>query len=138
MSACAFTVNTEVDDIESAQSTTFTSVEASDYPHAKPWYRAVLAGEEPVGFAMLSWNVEPQPPEIIVPWFLWKLFIDERHQGRGYGREVMRQVAELVRAEGATELFTSYVPDDGWPGSTSGSGSYRLVSSTGTVRSSCA
>ncbi len=38
-----------------------------------------------------------------------------RHQGRGYGSQVVRQVAELVRAEGATELLTSYVPEDGGP-----------------------
>jgi len=89
--------------------------EAAEYPHAKPWYRAVYAGDEPVGFVMLSWNVEPQPPEIIGPWFLWKLLIDERHQGRGYGFEVVRQIAELVRSEGATELLTSYVPENGGP-----------------------
>jgi diamine N-acetyltransferase len=90
--------------------------EAAEYPHAKPWFRAVCAGGEPVGFVMVSWNVEPQPPEIIGPWFLWKLVIDQRHQGRGYGLEVVRQVAELVRAEGATELLTSYVPQSGGPG----------------------
>ncbi|MEV4630887.1 GNAT family N-acetyltransferase [Micromonospora sp. NPDC049523] len=89
--------------------------EAAEYPYAKPWYRAVYAAAEPVGFVMLSWDAEPQPPEIIGPWFLWKLLIDERHQGRGYGREVVRQVADLVRAEGATELLTSYVPEDGGP-----------------------
>jgi GNAT superfamily N-acetyltransferase len=89
--------------------------EAAENPHGKPWYRAIYVGDEPVGFVMLSWDVEPQPPEIIGPWFLWKLLIEERHQGRGYGREVVRQVAELVRAEGATELLTSYVPDDGGP-----------------------
>jgi GNAT superfamily N-acetyltransferase len=72
--------------------------DAAEYPHARPWYRVVLAAEKPVGFVMLSWNVEPQPPEIIGPWFLWKLLIDERYQGRGYGLEVVRQVAELVRA----------------------------------------
>ena len=64
---------------------------------------------------MISWNCEPQPPEIIGPWFLWKLLIDERHHGRGYGSEVVRQVAEIVRAEGATELLTSIVPGDGGP-----------------------
>jgi diamine N-acetyltransferase len=64
---------------------------------------------------MVSWDVEPQPPEIIGPWFLWKLLIDARHQGRGYGSQVVRQVAGLVRAEGATELLTSYVPEDGGP-----------------------
>ena len=58
---------------------------------------------------------EPQPPEIIGPWFLWKLLIDERHQGRGYGSEVVRQVAEIIRAEGATEPLTSIVPGDGGP-----------------------
>src|SRR6266567_1030813 len=89
--------------------------EATEYPHARPWYRAVFAGGNPVGFVMVSWNVEPRPPEIIGSWFLWKLLIDERHQGRGYGTEVIRQISELVRAEGATELLTSYVPEDGGP-----------------------
>jgi len=89
--------------------------EAADYPHAKPWYRAVFDGDDAVGFVMLSWNVEPQPPEIIGPWFLWKLLIDERHQGRGYGREIVQTVANLVRAEGATELLTSYTPGPGGP-----------------------
>jgi diamine N-acetyltransferase len=92
--------------------------EAAEYPHAKPWYRAVFArGEpaEPVGFVMVSWNCEPQPPEIIGPWFLWKLLIDERYQGRGYGAAVVWQIAELVRAEGATELLTSFVPGDDGP-----------------------
>jgi GNAT superfamily N-acetyltransferase len=93
--------------------------EAAEYPHAKPWYRAVFAsgGEPagPVGFVMVSWNCEPRPPEIIGPWFLWKLLIDERYQRRGFGAAVVRQVAELVRAEGATELLTSYVPEDGGP-----------------------
>jgi diamine N-acetyltransferase len=90
-------------------------VEAAEYPQARPWYRAVYAEDEPVGFVMLSWNVEPQPPEILGPWFLWKLLIDERHQGRGYGQQVVRQVADLIRTEGATELLTSYVPEEGGP-----------------------
>jgi len=59
--------------------------------------------------------VPPQPPEIIGPWFLWKLLIDERYQARGYGAAVVRQIAELVRAEGAWELLTSYVPEDHGP-----------------------
>jgi GNAT superfamily N-acetyltransferase len=92
--------------------------EAADYPHAKPWYRAVFASggpAGPVGFVMVSWNAEPQPPEIIARWFLWKLLIDQRYQGRGYGAAVVRHIAELAAAEGATELLTSYVPRDGGP-----------------------
>ncbi len=89
--------------------------DAAAYPHAMPWYRAVYAGDEPVGFVMLSWNVPPRPPEIIGPWFQWKIIVDRRHQGRGSGATTVRLVADLVRAEGATELLTSYVAEDGGP-----------------------
>jgi hypothetical protein len=34
--------------------------EAAGHPHARPWYRAVCAGGEPVGFVMVSWDVEPR------------------------------------------------------------------------------
>jgi GNAT superfamily N-acetyltransferase len=90
-------------------------IEADEYPQANPWYRAVYAEERPVGFVMLSWNVEPQPPEINGPWFLWKLLIDHRHQAKGYGKEVVRQIVELVRGQGGSELLTSYVPGEGGP-----------------------
>ena len=89
--------------------------QAVEHAYANPWYRAVYAAGEPVGFVMLSWNATPRPPEVIGPWFLWKLIIDERHQGRGYGADVVRQVAALVRAEGATDLLTSYVPGPDGP-----------------------
>ena len=64
---------------------------------------------------MLSWNVTPDPPRIIGPWFLWKLLIDERHQGRGYGREAVKLVADIARDQGASELLTSYVAGEGAP-----------------------
>ena len=64
---------------------------------------------------MLSWNVPPQPPRIIGPWFLWKLLIDERHQHRGYGRETVMRIAKIVRDSGATELLTSCVPAEDGP-----------------------
>jgi diamine N-acetyltransferase len=89
--------------------------DAAAYPQANPWFRTVHAGDALVGFVMVSWNVTPQPPDIIGPWFLWKIMIDRRHQGHGYGAEVVRQVADLVRTHGATELLTSYVDEDGGP-----------------------
>src|SRR4051794_31029525 len=64
--------------------------EAEAHPHANPWYRAVYAGDDPVGFVMLSWDCVPRPPEIIGPWFLWKLLIDRRYQRQGFGRVVVR------------------------------------------------
>ena len=90
--------------------------EAAVTPEGNPWYRAIYAGDEPVGFVMLSWDVTPAPG-IIGPWFLWRLLIDERFQRRGYGRAALERVVEVIRAEGATELLTSYRPGDGepWP-----------------------
>jgi diamine N-acetyltransferase len=90
--------------------------EAAATPQARPWYRAIYAGDVPVGFVMLSWDVTPSPG-ILGPWFLWRLLIDEHHQRQGHGRAALRQVVELVRAQGASELLTSYQPGFGepWP-----------------------
>ncbi len=54
--------------------------EAAESPEGNPWYRAVYLEGEPVGFVMLSWNVTPDAPDVIGPWFLWKLLVDERHR----------------------------------------------------------
>jgi diamine N-acetyltransferase len=89
--------------------------EARETPEGNPWYRAVYADDQPVGFVMLSWNVTPDPPRIIGPWFLWKLLIDERHQGRGYGGEAVKLVADIARDHGASELLTSYVAGERSP-----------------------
>jgi diamine N-acetyltransferase len=90
--------------------------EAARYPEAKPWYRAVHADDAPVGFVMISWDVVPVPDDdIFGPWFLWKMIIDRAHQGRGHGAATVRHIADLVHAQGATELLTSYVPDDAGP-----------------------
>jgi diamine N-acetyltransferase len=91
--------------------------DAATAPEANPWYRAVYSGNKPVGFVMLSWNVPAGRPGVIGPYFLWRLLIDKRHQRRGVGLAVLTQIVDLVRADGATELLTSYQPGDGdpWP-----------------------
>jgi diamine N-acetyltransferase len=73
------------------------------------WYRAVVADGMPVGFVMLE--LDPGDPP-----YLWRLMIDRRHQGRGYGRRTIELVADHLRREhGATELFTSWVPGERGP-----------------------
>lgn len=89
--------------------------DAAEEPEANPWYRAVYSGDEPVGFVMLSWNV-PDDRSGVGKYYLWRLLIDEHHQGCGIGREVLTQVVDLVRADGATDLYTSYEPGAGEPG----------------------
>ncbi|MFI6095249.1 GNAT family N-acetyltransferase [Lentzea sp. NPDC051213] len=89
-------------------------LDAEREPEGKPWYRAVYAGDEPVGFVMLSWNLVPGPG-LLGPFYLWRLLIGARHQGRGYGTAILDEVVALIRADGAEELFTSYVPGEGCP-----------------------
>ncbi len=84
-------------------------------PQGKPWLRAVYSDGVPVGFVMLSWDLDPLPPDMNGPWFLRKLLIDNRHQGKGYGREVVRQIVRLVRDRGGAELLPSHVPGEGGP-----------------------
>jgi diamine N-acetyltransferase len=91
--------------------------EAATIPEAHPWFRAIYAGEEPVGFLMLSYDVPPGYAEQPYRYFLWRLLIDERHQRRGYGRAAMELVIDHLRDRpGATELHTSVHPGTGSPG----------------------
>ncbi|MGW5052814.1 GNAT family N-acetyltransferase [Actinokineospora sp. NPDC004072] len=88
--------------------------DAAANPGANPWYRAIYAGDEPVGFVMLSWDVPPDRG-FLGPFFLWRLLVDHRHQGKGHGSAALALVVDLIRDAGATELVTSYVPGDGEP-----------------------
>ena len=76
----------------------------------KAWFRAVVADDVPVGFVMLSVNeVEPE-------YYLWRFMIDERYQGRGYGRAAIGLLIDHVRTlPRATELLVSWNPADGGP-----------------------
>jgi diamine N-acetyltransferase len=77
----------------------------------KAWFRAAYVGDDPVGFVMLY--EDPDEPEF----FLWRLMVDHRHQGKGYGRRILELVIGRVRSlPNATELKTSYVPGEGSPG----------------------
>ena len=76
----------------------------------KAWFRAVYAGEEPVGFVMLHEDTEK--PE----YFLWRFMVAAQHQGKGYGRQALDLVVEHVRSlPGARVLGSSFVPGEHGP-----------------------
>ncbi len=78
----------------------------------KAWYRAIYAGERPVGFAMLSIDSDTEKPT----YYLWRLMIDADHQRRGYGRAAIAAIVRHIRSlPGATELLVSWVPAEGGP-----------------------
>ena len=90
--------------------------EAEEAPDAHPWYRAFYDGNTPVGFVMLSDNIPPGNPELLGPYYLWRLLIDQRHQGKGYGTKSLDLCVEYVRSRPNPEvLLTSVVPEPGSP-----------------------
>ena len=90
-------------------------VDAATHPEGHPWIRAVVADEEPVGFVMVSWDVVPVPDELWGPYSLWRLLVDEHHQGRGHGTATVGLVADAVRAAGGEALHTSCGQGEGSP-----------------------
>jgi len=90
--------------------------EAARKPEGKPWFRAVYVGEEPVGFVMLSDGVAPGEAQWPWPYYLWRMLIDARYQGCGYGRATLDLlVAYLQTRPGADLLTTSVVAGAGSP-----------------------
>lgn len=72
-------------------------------------FRAICAGEEPVGFIM--WRPEDDGASC----FLWRFMIDGRHQGKGYGRDAIGLWLEGLPAQGYTLARLSYVPGAAGP-----------------------
>jgi diamine N-acetyltransferase len=84
--------------------------EALEFPDAKPWYRAMYVDEEPVGFVMISDGITVDNPDYVGPYYLWRLLVDRRFQGRGYGTAALDLVVEHVRTRpDARVLLTSHV-----------------------------
>ena len=74
------------------------------------WTRAIYAGENPVGYVLLS--DDDEKPR----YYLWRFMVDRRYQGRGFGRDAMALIHDYVRSRpGGSRLFLSYVPLRGGP-----------------------
>jgi diamine N-acetyltransferase len=87
---------------------------------ACPRMWSVHDGDELVGFVMISDDI-PQATldaddDVVGPYFLWRLLIDARYQGRGYGRAALDAVVDYVRAKpNGRVLLTSCKAGEGSP-----------------------
>jgi diamine N-acetyltransferase len=85
--------------------------DAATTPAARPWYRAIYADTQPVGFVMISDGISQEDladPSLLGPYFLWRLLIDAEHQRKGFGAAALNLVVDYVRGRpGATVLLTS-------------------------------
>jgi len=87
-------------------------VEAADEPGGRAVFWALYDDETPVGFVMISDEVEG--PGYIAH-YLWKLLIDERRQRRGYGTAALDLIVEYFRGRGVDALWTSAGRGEGSP-----------------------
>jgi diamine N-acetyltransferase len=68
------------------------------------WALAAYDGDEPVGFVMYGHQLSRDR------WKVQSLIVDERYQGRGYGRAIMQAViALMVERHRCHEIVTGYV-----------------------------
>jgi diamine N-acetyltransferase len=79
-----------------------------------PMPYAIYDKETMVGFIMLCYCIadETEPENT---YGVWRLMIDKHHQGKGYGKETMAKVIELIKTfphGAATSVVLSYEPEN--------------------------
>lgn len=87
---------------------------------ACPRMWSVQDGDQLVGFVMISDGIPAATlaadDDILGPYYLWRLLVDEAYQGRGYGAATIDAVVAYLRTRpGADALLTSCVPGDDGP-----------------------
>lgn len=75
-----------------------------------PWYRAIEADGELVGFVMVAEATEDHPEP-----YLWRLLVDRRHQRRGIGAWALELVEQRWREAGIASATVSWVDGPGSP-----------------------
>jgi diamine N-acetyltransferase len=94
-------------------SVTDSLAEAEEEPGGRAIQFGLYDGDVPVGFVMISDEVDG--PGYIAQ-YLWKLLIDARYQRRGYGSAALGLVAEYFRSRpGVDVMWTSAGQGDGSP-----------------------
>ncbi|MFF3086068.1 GNAT family N-acetyltransferase [Streptomyces nojiriensis] len=84
---------------------------AEAYVHTgTAWPRAIVDGDETVGFVMafhdIVWDPAADPDDRRSG--IWRLNIDARHQGKGYGRFAVQAATEEIRARGIHDVYVSW------------------------------
>ena len=83
---------------------------ATNGGHPLPF--AIYAGEEPVGFVMLTYGITGYELPSIADdsYCILRLMIDKEYQNMGYGREAMRAILEFIRTFPAGPARYCWIP----------------------------
>lgn len=98
-----------------------TNAESIAQAHFEPrsWFRAVYAGEQPVGFVMLYLDPDGRGPRRFLEpegpvYYVWRFMIAGEHQGKGYGARALELVLDQIRSMPGTQaVYLSVVPAEG-------------------------
>ena len=95
----------------------FAEADAEQRAMPRAWAVHDAEADSLVGFVMISDNItQPMDEDLVGPYFLWKLLVDERLQGRGYDAATLDAVAGyLATRPGADVLYTSCADGPGSP-----------------------
>lgn len=118
--AMALTVEVRPDQHEFVPPVAQSFREALEDARAVPRMWTAFDGDRPVGFAMISDGIPTDilaaDPHLMGPYYLWRLMVDRRYQGRGYGTAILDAVVAYVRRRpGANVLLTSCTLGEGTP-----------------------
>ena len=87
--------------------------------HGNAFPFGIYDGEIPVGFCMIGFGVdddwEDAPAVAKDNYNIWRFMIDERHQGKGYGKAAMKLILDFIRSEPcgpAEACWLSYEPEN--------------------------
>jgi diamine N-acetyltransferase len=79
----------------------------------------IYDGETPVGFLMIGFDIDDyweDAPEIAKGNYnLWRLMIDKKYQGKGYGKETVKLALDYIRTKPCGEAefcWLSYEPEN--------------------------
>jgi len=84
--------------------------------YREAWYRAIYFGNTPIGFVLLVdttvkyKHIKQKNPTL----YIWRLMIDRKYQGKGYGREAMELVINHLKTRpNAKEVTLHHEQTDG-------------------------
>ena len=90
-------------------SNSYSLAESKFNPYCVP--KAIYAGKRLVGFVMWESLEEDDEPH---EYSIYRLMIDQKHQGKGYGKAAMKLAIDAIRKgdRRAERIETCYVPDN--------------------------
>ena len=81
-----------------------------------PLAYGIYNDDQPVGFIMAEYCHDENDNDGKPYYYLWRMMIDNNHQGKGYGKAAIDLLAQEIKTSGKIEkLFTSVVPGNDGP-----------------------